>query len=172
MNGFTGDVTLSLTGLPASVGSATFAPARVPAAGTSQLTISTSATAPAGSYPLTITGTSGSVTHTAAVTLVVSVRDFSLSAGPSSITIFRGQTASYTVSVSPVGGFTGNVWLSVAGTLSGSSVSFSANPVGTPGTSTLKVKTGGLTTRGTFTLRITGTSGSLVHQATVVLIVR
>jgi hypothetical protein len=171
LNGFTGDVALSLTGLPPSVGSAAFVPASVPAAGTSQLTIGTSATAPAGSYPLTITGTSGSLTHSAAVTLVVTVRDFTLSASPSSVTISRGQTASYTVSVSPVGSFTGSVSLSVTGAPPGSLISFTT-PVAAPGTSTLRVRTTASTTRGMFTLWITGTNGSLVHQATVTLIVR
>jgi hypothetical protein len=36
------------------------------------MTVTTSSTTPTGSYPLTITGTSGSLIHTATVTLVVS----------------------------------------------------------------------------------------------------
>jgi hypothetical protein len=76
------------------------------------------------------------------------------------------------VTVSPSGGFAGNVSLSVAGLPSGSSASFTPNPVGAPGSSTLKVKTTVSTARGTFTLRITGRSGSLSHQVTVTLTVR
>ena len=172
LNGFTGTVTLSLAGLPGAVGTASYAPATVTTAGSSQLTINTSATAPAGSHSLTITGTSGAVTHTVTVTLVVTVQDFTLSMSPSSVTVNRGQTASYTVSVAGVGGFAASVTLSATGTPPGSSFTFTANPVGTPGTSTFRVRTTAQTTRGTFTLRITGTSGSRVHQSTATLTVR
>jgi subtilisin family serine protease len=172
LNGFSGNIALSLNGLPSSVGSASFTPAVVTGSGSSQLAVTTVASAPAGSYPLTIVGSSGPTSHTVSVTLVVSVRDFSLSSSPSTITVYRGQTASYAVSVSSLGGFTGSVSLSVSGLTAGSSASFSVNPVAAPGTSTLKVRTTGSTSRGTFTIRITGKNGSLQHQATVTLIVR
>jgi uncharacterized membrane protein len=172
LNGFAADVALSLTGLPSGVGTASFSPQVIAAAGSSQLTVTTLPAAPGGTYPLTITGTAGGVTHTTAVTLVVSARDFALSVSPSSVTIFRGQSAKYTVGVSVAGGFAGEVSLTVAGLPAGTTRSFSPNPVGSPGSSTLTVKTTSSTRRGTYTLRITGTSGSLVHQATVTLTVR
>jgi hypothetical protein len=46
------------------------------------------------------------------------------------------------------------------------------NPITTPGTTTLRVRAASWTPRGTFTLRITGTSGGLSHQATATLVVR
>jgi serine protease AprX len=49
---------------------------------------------------------------------------------------------------------------------------FSPNPIGSPGSSALTVKTKSSARRGTYTLQITGTSGSLVHKATATLIVR
>jgi hypothetical protein len=106
------------------------------------------------------------------VALTVRARDFTLSASPSSITISRGQTASYSVAVGSVGGFTGSVTLSVSGVPSGSIVSWSANPVAAPGSSTLRVGTTKSTLRGTFTVTLTGKSGTLVHQVSVTLIVR
>ena len=140
--------------------------------GSSQLAVTTVASAPAGSYPLTIIGSSGPKSHSVSVTLVVTVRDFSLGSSPSTITVYRGQTASYAVSVSSLGGFSGSVSLSVSGLPAGSFASFTTNPVTAPGTSTLRVRTTGSTSRGTFTIRITGKSGSLLHQTTVTLIVR
>ncbi|HEX6676701.1 MAG TPA: S8 family serine peptidase [Actinomycetes bacterium] len=172
LNGFTGTVALSLSGLPAAVGDATFTPATVTGAGSSTLTIATSATAPAGTYPLTIAGTSGATTHSVAATLVVSARDFSLTVSPSSVSVLRRQTASYTVTVSSLNGFAGSVSLSLTGLPSGASASWSRNPVTAPGSVTLRVTTTGSTTRGTFTLRVTGTSGALAHQATATLTVR
>jgi hypothetical protein len=172
LNGFAGDVALSLTGLPSGVGTASFSPQVIAGAGSSQLTVTTSPTAPGGTYPLTITGTAGGVAHTVAVTLVVSARDFALSVSPSSVTIRRGQSAKYTVGVSVIGGSVGNVSLAVAGLPAGTTAAFSPNPVGSPGSSALIVKTTSPAPRGTYTLRITGTSGSLVHTATVTLTVR
>jgi hypothetical protein len=40
------------------------------------------------------------------------------------------------------------------------------------GTSTLTIRTQRFTTRGTFTVRITGRSGALTHQVTATLVVR
>jgi len=70
INGFTGDVNLSVTGLPACA-SADLDPACATGSGTSTLSVATSTNTPLGSYPLTVTGTSGNATHTAAVTLMV-----------------------------------------------------------------------------------------------------
>jgi subtilisin family serine protease len=172
LNGFAGDVALSLTGLPSGVGTASFSPQVIAGAGSSQLTVTTLPTAPGGTYPLTITGAAGGVTHTVSVTLAVSARDFALSVSPSSVTISRGQSAKYTAAVSAVGGSVGNVSLTVAGMPTGTTVVFSPNPAGSPGSSTLTVKTTSSTRRGTYALQITGTSGSLVHKATATLTVR
>jgi len=172
LNGFAGGVALSLAGLPSGVGTASFSPQVITGAGSSQLTVTTLPAAPAGTYPLTITGAAGGVTHTVAVTLVLSARDFALSATPSSASIVRGKPAKYTVGVSVAGGSVGKVSLTVAGPPAGTTATFSPNPVGSPGSSALTVKTTSSTKRGTYTLRITGTSGSLVHNATVTLTVR
>ena len=75
------------------------------------------------------------------------------------------------MAVGSVGGFAGTVTLSVSGVPSGSIVSWSANPIATPGSSTLRVRTTGSTLRGTSTLRVTGKSGTLVHQVSATLIV-
>ncbi len=69
--GFTGSVSLSITGLPAGA-SGTFNPN--PATGASSaLTVTTSSTTPVGSYVFTVTGTSTSpaLTHTSTATVVV-----------------------------------------------------------------------------------------------------
>jgi uncharacterized membrane protein len=172
LNGFADNVALSLTGLPSGVGTASFSPQVLAGAGSSQLTVTTSTTAPGGTYPLTITGTAGGVTHAVVVTLVLTARDFALSVRPSSVTISRGQSAKYTVDVSVVGGSVGKVSLAVAGLPAGTTAVLSPNPVGSPGSSALTVKATSSTKRGTYSLRITGASGSLGHMATATLTVR
>jgi uncharacterized repeat protein (TIGR01451 family) len=72
--GFTGNVDLSASGLPASA-MATFAPPSVVIAdGTPQsaaMSVQTSTSTPVGAFPLTITGASGTSQHVAQVTLMV-----------------------------------------------------------------------------------------------------
>jgi len=70
INGFTGMVTLSVNNLPANA-TGTFNPAVVTASGTSTLTVSTASTTPTGTFHLAVVGMSGSVSHSAAVDLVV-----------------------------------------------------------------------------------------------------
>jgi subtilisin family serine protease len=172
LNGFTGTVGLTLSGLSAGVGTATFTPAAIGGAGTSQLSISVLSSAPSGSYPLTVTGGSGGTSHSAALTLVVPVRDFGLAVSPAGRTVTRGQSTTYTVTVTAVNGFTGSVSLTVTGLPARATASWSRNPVAGAGTSTLTIRTTSTTARGTFTLGITGTSGSLSHLVTTGLTVR
>jgi len=172
VNGFTGTVTFSVTGLPAGA-AGTFNPTSVTTSGNSTLSVTTSASTPTGSYPLTITGTSGTLSHTTSVTLVVNpvaTGDYTVAATPSSSTIPRGATTNFTVTVTPSGGFTGTVTLSVSGLPSGATGSFSPASITTSGTSTLTVSTSPPAT-GTFPLTITGTSGATSHAASVTLVV-
>jgi hypothetical protein len=119
--------------------------------------------------PFTVTASSGGVNGTASVTVTALVADFSLSTNPASQSVRRGNTATYTVTVNKVNGFTGSVTLSLTGQPSGSSVTFTPNP--TTGTSTLTVKTLFSSTRKTYTLTIKGVSGSLSHTTTAALTV-
>jgi hypothetical protein len=63
---------MSATGLPAGT-TAVFSPTTVAGSGSSTATITVGGGVAAGSYPLTITGTSGSLIHSANVTLTVFV---------------------------------------------------------------------------------------------------
>jgi subtilase family serine protease len=68
LNGFSGSVSLSASGLPSGV-TAAFSPN--PASSTSTLTLAASATAATGTATITIKGVSGSITHTTTVSLTV-----------------------------------------------------------------------------------------------------
>jgi hypothetical protein len=70
LNGFTGTVGLSVSGLP-SRATATFNPSSITGSGSSTLTITTNRRTPIGTATLTITGASGSLSHSTTVTLVV-----------------------------------------------------------------------------------------------------
>jgi hypothetical protein len=119
--------------------------------------------------PFTVTASSGGVNGTASVTVTALVADFSLSANPTSQSVRRGNTATYTVTVNKINGFAGSVTLSLTGQPSGSTVTFTPNS--TTGTATLTVKTLFSSTRKTYTLTIKGVSGSLSHTTTAALTV-
>lgn len=172
LDGFTGAVALSLVGLPPDVGTASFVPAVVNGAASSELTIATSPTAAAGSYVLAVDATDGTTADSASLTLVVAqAPDFALSVTPSSIAIKRGKSAKYVITLTVSGGFTGLVSIAVLGIPAGAKAKISPNPATAPGTSALTVRTTSSTPKGAFTLIVSGTSGALFHQASVTLTV-
>ena len=163
--GFSGSVALTVSGLPSGA-SGSFVPN--PTTGSSTLTVNTSSAAQPGSYPLTVTGTSGSLSHSASATLVISAApDFSLTVSPTSRSINAGGTTSYTVTITDLNGFNGSVALSVAGLPNRSSGSF--NPSSATTSSVLTISTSRRTNRGTYTLTISGMGGGITHSTTVTL---
>jgi hypothetical protein len=70
VNGFSGTVSLSVTGLGSRV-TATFSPTTVTGSGSSTLRVSVNSRATRGTRALTITGVSGSLSHSATANLVI-----------------------------------------------------------------------------------------------------
>jgi hypothetical protein len=170
--GFSGIVNFSASGLPSGA-TASFNPASVTASGSTTMSVSTSATTPPGSYALTIRGASGPVVHTVNVTLFVAGGgDFSIAATPTSATIGKGGTATYSVTIAAGSGFSGTVIFSVTGAPPRTTASFSPASVVNSGTSVLTVATQQSVQKRPYTLTITGTSGSLVHSTSVTLIIQ
>ncbi|PYX88878.1 MAG: hypothetical protein DMG67_16310 [Acidobacteria bacterium] len=97
--------------------------------------------------------------------------NFSLSATPTSRTVTAGGSPTYAASITPSNGFNGTVTLGVSGLPSGASASFSPASVTGSGSSTLSVSTSSSTPAGTYTLTISGVSGSLNHGTPVTLVV-
>ncbi len=171
-SGFTGTVTFSVTGLPSGA-SASFSPPSVVASGSTTVTVATSASTPAGTYPLTIRGTSAGITRTAGVTLVVTpVGDFTISVSPTSKTVNNGSNATYTVTISPVSGFNGTVSLATGVLPKFVGTTFSPSSISQGGTSVLTVSTKKQTKTGAATISVTGTSGTLVHTFNITLVVQ
>ena len=131
---YSGSVNLSVTGLPGAT-TATFSVNPVTGSKSSTLTIANTGNAPAGSYPLTITATDGTITHTANVTL--NLTRFDISVAPASQVLPIGSTNTYTVTVTPSGAFNGVVNLKVGGLPSGVTGSYSPTSITGAGTSTL-----------------------------------
>jgi hypothetical protein len=95
--------------------------------------VSPTVTCPFGTNNETLTVTNNGVTLSQAASVQVTVTDFTVGASPSSVTVSRGQSATYTLSVNPqFGGFTNAVSLACSGLPSRSTCSFSPSSV-TPG---------------------------------------
>ena len=164
---FAGSVTLTASGLPAGV-TATFA--TNPATSASVLTLTASAAATTGSSTVTITGTSGSLTATTTIALTVTAKPgFTLSPSASTLPVTQGASGTDTVTVTDIGGFTGNVTLAATGLPAGVTLAYGANP--TASTSVLTFTASSTATVGTSTVTITGTSGTSTATTTIALTV-
>ena len=161
--GFNGTVTWTVTppaGITASA---------ISSSGTFTLTAAPTLT-PA-TYSIPITGTSGSLSHTTAATLVVtSSSTFSISISPASSTVKRPSSGSvsttYMVTVTPSGTFNSTVSLSVSGGRTGITPSLNPTTIaGGSGTSTLTVTVTANSHKGNRTLTVTGTGGGITTSA-------
>jgi hypothetical protein len=164
-------VNLSVSGCPANV-TCTLNPGSVTPTAASTLTVTSAANAAPGTYPLTITGTDGTLTHTTSVSLTITVPDFKLSANPSSLIVYEGSaSATSTVSVTALNGYAKSVGLTVAGCPANATCTLKPTSVTGSGTSTLTVSATTAVAAGSYMLTITGTDGTLTHSVTVPLTV-
>lgn len=129
--GFTGAIALSCA--PAPPLTCAFSPATINAGASSVLTVSGLAQATGNTVPVTVSAISGSDTHT--VPLTVAISDFSLAAANPSVTIGAGQTASYTLTVAPLEGWTGSVTLTCSGAPRGAACAITPATISLAGSS-------------------------------------
>jgi hypothetical protein len=102
---------------------------------------------------------------------VVASPDFTMSVTPTFSTRKRGTGMLWDITITAVNGFNGTVNFKVTGLFQGSRIGFVPTPVtgsGTSGFSILTQKPPN-TPIGTFTLTVTGTSGSLSHSQQVTI---
>lgn len=172
---FSGPVNgLSVLGLPSGA-SATFAPSAINASGqAATLNISTNSSTQTGTRTLTVTAQGGGKTRSTTVALTVNpLPDFSLSVTPAAQTIRRGQTTTFTVSASFLGGFTGPVNnFSVGNLPSGASGVFSPTSISSSVTGTkLTITTNSTTSTGTRVLTISANGAGKAKSIAVTLTV-
>jgi hypothetical protein len=182
INGFVGNVALSTTGLPPGTSNPFFSPPisfdgsnnTVPQ--TSTLTFTEAASTVTGSYHFIITGSGGGQSHTVTqsnglpLIVIVVQPDFTLSVNPLAQTAPAGNSANYNVTITPIGGFTGTVTLTLPGTLPpGVSGTFNPKTITGPGSSLLTVATSPTTPSGTYTLTINAASGALSKNQNITL---
>lgn len=99
-------------------------------------------------------------------------QDFTLSATPSSQSVFAGVNATYTVSATFTNTVNNTVYFSVSGLPTGATANFSPSSVIGTGSSTLTVTTSSSTPAGSYTLTVTGAtsdSSDITNTTTVTL---
>ena len=121
------------------------------------------------------TGNSDPNPPTRTITVLPTSPDFDITVSPAAQEVVPGGSTTYTVTVTPLSGFTGTVNLSVdsqngfpTGITSGG---FSPPSITTGGSSTLTMQTSTATVPYALSLTITGTSGTISHTASTSLLV-
>ncbi|TLZ86064.1 MAG: hypothetical protein E6K05_00185 [Methanobacteriota archaeon] len=163
IGGFSGNVSLNATSSPAGL-STSCSPAILVG---SQSSICTVNSTTISSYTVTITGTSGNLSHSVSIDVTVTPKpqpDFTLDANPSAFSFTAGDSGSTTISLQSTGGFAGIVDLTTASSPDGPSISCTRTSLTGSQTSTCTL---GSSTAGSYVVTFTGTSGNLVHTASV-----
>lgn len=174
INGFSGNVTFAVSGLPTGV-------TVIPATGTLEsgwmdpVVFVVAADATIGTATVTITGTSGVLTHTATLALTVSgppPLDFvSLALSPTSETVTTGSIGTVSVTATATQGYTGPVNVSAPNLPTGITVS-PATAVLTPGVAqTFTVIAAVNATPGSYTVTFLGQVNSVNGSAPLALTV-
>lgn len=167
LNGFADSVSVSLTGLPAGTTTSPTTPFNVAAGGSQVVTLSIPSTTQSGNYPVTVSGTSGTLTHSANLILTVTAApDFSMVLTPTSVTANAGSSSSsFTVSITALNGFTGSVSVGLSGLPGGTTTSpASPFPVAAGSSQTVVLTIPSTLTSGNYNLAVSGTSGALAHS--------
>ncbi|MBS7623639.1 hypothetical protein KEJ39_08235 [Candidatus Bathyarchaeota archaeon] len=174
VSGLPANTALTLTGLPAGA-TYTFNPPAGSPSFTSVLTITTASTVTPGSYVLSITGTSGSLSRTATATLLIQSpveADFELSIIPASQGVAPKQSTSFVVSVTGKGGFESTVGLAVSGLPQGVQAAFSPLSGAPDYTSTLTLTASEAAQAGTHVLTIYASGGGKTKSTAVTLVIQ
>jgi len=173
-SGISQAVSFSASGLPFAT-TVSFSPTSCTPTCGSTLTISTSTNTPPGTYPITVSGTSGSLSHSATYSLTVTpllAFDFSISVSPNSGSVVAGNTLvpAGTVTLSLLSGTTQSVSLTLSGLPSTIGTSDLNDKSCSP---TCSVSFGIVTyvtaSTGTYTLTITGTGGGKTKSTSYTL---
>jgi uncharacterized membrane protein len=179
-NGFSGIINLSATSSPTGPTTSLNPTSVTITAGTSKtsiLSVNSTGSTPSGSYTVTITGTNGTLPHTATVSVTINApatQDFSITTNPTSLNVAQGGTGTTTITINSLNGFSGTVNLAGSVSPSGPTVSFSPSSVTVSGgsaTSTLTFSAAGgyynTVANGSYSVNVTATSGSRSHSTTV-----
>jgi regulation of enolase protein 1 (concanavalin A-like superfamily) len=167
--GFNSTVTFSTVGLPSGV-TLVYSPTTRNSTGTSSAAISVSPSAVPGTYPVTLRGTSGTLSKDFVLNLTV-LAGFTLANGGAR-TISAGGSANNLITLTASTGFGGSTGLTASGLPAGVTAVFTPTSVSGSGTSTLALSVATSTAAGAYPITVTGTNGTQVRTTSFTLTVR
>ena len=170
--GFSAPVVLTASGNPTGVTIGFGSPDSITGTGNLGMSITVASSVTPGTYPIIVTGTSGSTVESATVTLTVTPPAspaFTISVSPTSGSLDLGQSGYAVVTTTVSGGFSSAISLSATGVPAGVTASFSPNPIVAPGsgTSHFNLTVARTAKTGTYPITITGTGGGITHTTTL-----
>jgi kumamolisin len=116
----------------------------------------------------------GSPNGSALITALLSTINtpgFGLTASPTMVSVAPGGTATATITSAVINGFASAISLSATGQPAGVNITFNPNPINGAGTSTMSITVGSSTAIGSYSIKVTGTSGGITEVVTVTLAV-
>jgi pseudomonalisin len=164
---WTAAIQFSVTGLPAGVTS-TFSPATLSTSGSTTLTFVAAASVTAGVYAVNVVGTSGTTSHSAALSLtVVNAPALVMTLSSSSMDAAVGSSGTTKINTTRNSAFNAAVSLSVTGAPKGVTIKLSSTSIAAPGagTSSLTATVAATTTIGTYPVTVTATGGGVTKTA-------
>jgi len=159
--GFASTVTLTDV-VPSSLSCGAITPSSLTGSGTSTISCNSNID---GTYSLTVTGTSGSLVHSATIAFKFNQPvqpDFTI-AGSIPSPVNAGQATTSTITLTSTNGFTGTMALTDNVPAGLSCGAITPNSLTGSGTATVSCSS---STASAYTLTITGTSGSIIHSTT------
>jgi hypothetical protein len=178
LNGFTGTVSVTISGLPSGVTGSPSSPFNVTPGTPQTVMLTASGSAGLGSFPLSIQGTSGNLQHSVPATLQVltsQLASFSVTLNNSELSFSQGGSASTIVglTLNSAGNSNFTVNFSISGLPTGVQAAFGLNPFpfGQPATSLglSASSNAGLANYSTVTVTATRTADGAVASATFLL---
>lgn len=184
LNNYAGSVTLSSSSSPPGLLTSSFSvnPVMVPSSGTarSNFTISVPAGTSPASYSITVMAkNSTTFSRSTTVSVTVVMPDFKIALSSPSLTVAPASSGTVTVTLTSLNGFSGTVSLTSTLSSSGPQVTLSPTSVSlsssgsVSSTLTLSATSSGAYStpvpQGSYSVNITGTSGSLAHSTTLAL---
>ena len=166
--GFAAAVDFALEGAPAGC-TGTFTPVST-AGTTATLGLALAGVAP-GTYPMTVRGSSGTISHTATLLLTVTPPQPDFSLPGVTVTAAPGGSGSAGIAITPINGFSAPVTLSGSGLPNGVGTIFTPNPASPSTGSSIAVTVPAAVAPGTYSGTLRGISGSLDHSSALTLVV-
>jgi hypothetical protein len=162
--GFNAAVVLTASGLPSGI-TAVFSPAKVsaPGSGSSTLQLAVASTVAAGNYTFNVVASSGTTSASAPVAVSVVAPTFTLAASSASATLLPSASSSITITSAGNSGLNSSVALKITGLPAGVTGSFSPSSIAAPGSgkSVLTLYSTSSIVRGSYSVVVTGTAGTL-----------